>query len=143
MACIWQLVTNPSVLFLDEPTSGLDSFTAYSVMRLLKTLAETGRTVICTLHQPSSEVYHLFDDLTLLAEGEVSVLSLRSTLLFFSLFSSSLFSTLFSAVLSSQFVFHSSFLFSSLLSSLLHCTCRPRQPSHSILYDCDCAVSVV
>ncbi|KAI8055623.1 ABC-2 type transporter-domain-containing protein [Syncephalis plumigaleata] len=62
-----ELVTNPSILFLDEPTSGLDSFTAYSVMRFLKRIASTGRTVVATLHQPSSEIFHLIDDLMLMA----------------------------------------------------------------------------
>ncbi|KAI8846237.1 ABC-2 type transporter-domain-containing protein [Chytridium lagenaria] len=46
-----------TILFLDEPTSGLDSFTALSVIRTLKALAGTGRTVIATLHQPSSEIF--------------------------------------------------------------------------------------
>jgi len=65
-----ELVTDPSVLFLDEPTSGLDTFTAFSVVKLLKDLAASGRTVIATLHQPSSEIFHLIDDLVIMAEGK-------------------------------------------------------------------------
>ncbi|KAJ3212270.1 ATP-binding cassette sub- G member 1 [Dinochytrium kinnereticum] len=68
-AMAMEMITNPSVLFLDEPTSGLDTFTAYSVVRTLKNLAATGRTIIATIHQPSSEVFHLFDELLLLADG--------------------------------------------------------------------------
>ncbi len=64
--------TNPSILFLDEPTSGLDSFTAYKVARILRNVAHRyGRTIVCTIHQPSSEVFNLFDDLIVLAEGQV------------------------------------------------------------------------
>ncbi|KAJ3117086.1 ATP-binding cassette sub- G member 1 [Phlyctochytrium bullatum] len=70
-AMAMEMITNPSVLFLDEPTSGLDTFTAYSVIRTLKNLAATGRTIIATIHQPSSEVFHLFDDLLLMADGRV------------------------------------------------------------------------
>jgi ATP-binding cassette subfamily G (WHITE) protein 1 len=66
-----ELVTNPSILFLDEPTSGLDTFTAYRVMETLSDLARHGRTVVATIHQPSSEIFYLFDDLILLSEGEI------------------------------------------------------------------------
>lgn len=67
-----EMVTNPTVLFLDEPTSGLDTFTAYNVMSTLAELAhKQERTVIATIHQPSSEIFHLFDDLLLLADGQV------------------------------------------------------------------------
>jgi ATP-binding cassette subfamily G (WHITE) protein 1 len=67
-----ELITNPAVLFLDEPTSGLDSLTAYNVVTTLRELAHVhGRTVICTIHQPSSDTFHLFDDLLLLGGGQV------------------------------------------------------------------------
>jgi ABC-type multidrug transport system ATPase subunit len=46
----YELITNPSLLFLDEPTSGLDSFTALSIIKLLKTEAERGMTIIATIH---------------------------------------------------------------------------------------------
>jgi ATP-binding cassette subfamily G (WHITE) protein 1 len=66
-----ELVTNPSVVYLDEPTSGLDTYTAHSVVSLLKDLARSGRTVIATLHQPSSEIFHLIDDLCIMVPIDV------------------------------------------------------------------------
>ena len=55
---IWvELITNPNLIFLDEPTTGLDSYTAQNVFRLLKELATSGRTVVLTIHQPSSEIF--------------------------------------------------------------------------------------
>ncbi|PIK44970.1 hypothetical protein BSL78_18154 [Apostichopus japonicus] len=56
-----ELLTNPPLLFCDEPTSGLDSFMAQSVVETLRTLASEGRTILTTIHQPSSEVFQLFD----------------------------------------------------------------------------------
>ena len=66
-----EMVTNPALLFLDEPTSGLDTFTAFQVVSRLKAVALEGRTVVSTIHQPSSEVFYQFDDLLLLAKGRV------------------------------------------------------------------------
>mmetsp|Transcript_12304 Transcript_12304/g.28810 ORF Transcript_12304/g.28810 Transcript_12304/m.28810 type:complete len:687 (+) Transcript_12304:94-2154(+) len=56
-----ELITQPSIVFLDEPTTGLDSFGAFQVMRSVKALADSGCTVICTVHQPSSEIFALID----------------------------------------------------------------------------------
>ena len=56
-----EVLTNPAIMFCDEPTSGLDSFMATSVVEVLRTLASQGRTVICTIHQPSSQIVQLFD----------------------------------------------------------------------------------
>ncbi|KAF0688348.1 Aste57867_20028 [Aphanomyces stellatus] len=64
-----EILTNPSLLFVDEPTSGLDSFMAESVVLQLQKLAREGRTVVATIHQPSSELYTLFDQLYLLSGG--------------------------------------------------------------------------
>ncbi|GLC35641.1 hypothetical protein PLESTB_000000400 [Pleodorina starrii] len=66
-----ELITHPGLLFLDEPTSGLDAASAFHVMALIRSLAEHNRTVITVIHQPSSEVYELFDKLCLLSSGEV------------------------------------------------------------------------
>jgi len=64
-----QILTDPKVLFLDEPTSGLDAATAHSMMELLQALAEEGRTVVCTVHQSRSDLWPLFGNLLLLANG--------------------------------------------------------------------------
>ncbi len=58
----------------DEPTSGLDSFMAESVVTVLKSMSVQGRTIICTIHQPSSEVFALFEQLLLMADGRVAYL---------------------------------------------------------------------
>ncbi len=63
-----ELMTDPSVLFLDEPTSGLSSEDALMVMRLLRNLADGGKTIIVAIHQPSLEAYRLLDNLILVAK---------------------------------------------------------------------------
>ncbi|ODV89290.1 hypothetical protein CANCADRAFT_137067 [Tortispora caseinolytica NRRL Y-17796] len=65
-----QMLANPSVLFLDEPTTGLDAFSAYQLVRTLSHLAKSGRTIICSIHQPRSDIFYLFDSVTLLARGQ-------------------------------------------------------------------------
>lgn len=65
-----QILTHPQLLFLDEPTSGLDSAAACHVVKRLRTLALTGKTVLVSIHQPSAEVFALFDNLTLLSAGQ-------------------------------------------------------------------------
>ncbi|KAJ9453582.1 ABC transporter G family member 7 [Diplonema papillatum] len=66
-----ELISSPSLIFLDEPTSGLDSHSAYEVIKHMKALAAAGSTIICTIHQPSSEVFDLFTKVMLLREGAV------------------------------------------------------------------------
>jgi ABC-type multidrug transport system ATPase subunit len=66
-----ELLVNPRLLFLDEPTSGLDSTMAEQVVTILRDLARQGRTIVCTIHQPSSEIFNLFDDVFLLANGSL------------------------------------------------------------------------
>ena len=70
-----QILTEPRILLLDEPTSGLDAFTATSVIDAVKALAEEGRTVIMTIHQPRSDLFSIFDNVLLLAKGGVAVYS--------------------------------------------------------------------
>ncbi|VEN52172.1 unnamed protein product [Callosobruchus maculatus] len=69
-----EVLTNPSAMFCDEPTSGLDSFMALNVVQVLKGMANSGKTVICTIHQPSSELYAMFDKVLFLAEGRLAYL---------------------------------------------------------------------
>ncbi|KAJ0467146.1 putative ABC transporter, AAA+ ATPase domain, ABC-2 type transporter [Helianthus annuus] len=66
-----EILTRPTLLFLDEPTSGLDSAAAFFVIQTLRNMArEANLTIVSSIHQPSSEVFALFDDLFLLSGGE-------------------------------------------------------------------------
>lgn len=67
-----EVLTNPSLLFVDEPTSGIDSFMALSVIAALQKMADQGRTILTTIHQPSSEVYSMFHKVLLMSEGRVA-----------------------------------------------------------------------
>ena len=64
-----ELVANPSIIFMDEPTSGLDARAAAIVMRAVRNTVNTGRTVVCTIHQPSVDIFDAFDELLLLKRG--------------------------------------------------------------------------
>ena len=66
-----ELLINPSLIFLDEPTTGLDSTTALNLIRFLNRLANAGRTVVTTIHQPSSEIFLEFDVILLMLDGNV------------------------------------------------------------------------
>ncbi|XP_068085254.1 ATP-binding cassette sub-family G member 1-like [Anabrus simplex] len=65
-----ELVSNPPVIFLDEPTTGLDSVATKQMMRVLSLLAEQGRTVVCSVHQPSATIFNQFDQVYILARGQ-------------------------------------------------------------------------
>jgi len=69
-----EILTDPPLMFCDEPTSGLDSYMAQNVVQVLKNLASSGKTIICTIHQPSSEVFSMFDRILLMAEGRTAYL---------------------------------------------------------------------
>ncbi|KDP40864.1 hypothetical protein JCGZ_24863 [Jatropha curcas] len=64
-----ELVANPSIIFMDEPTSGLDARAAAIVMRTVRNTVDTGRTVVCTIHQPSIDIFEAFDELVLMKRG--------------------------------------------------------------------------
>ncbi|XP_078439654.1 ABC-2 type transporter family protein [Wolffia australiana] len=65
----YEILVDPSLLFLDEPTSGLDSASANRLLQVLRRLAKAGRTIITTIHQPSSRIFYMFDKLLLISEG--------------------------------------------------------------------------
>ena len=65
------LISRPELLMLDEPTSGLDASSALGIMKLVSTLAaQKSIAILCTIHQPSSEIWNLFDKLCLMVKGE-------------------------------------------------------------------------
>ncbi|XP_019444266.1 PREDICTED: ABC transporter G family member 34-like [Lupinus angustifolius] len=64
-----ELVANPSIIFMDEPTSGLDARAAAIVMRAVRNTVDTGRTVVCTIHQPSIDIFESFNELILMKVG--------------------------------------------------------------------------
>lgn len=82
-----ELVANPSIIFMDEPTSGLDARAAAIVMRTVRNTVNTGRTVVCTIHQPSIDIFEAFDEVTSCFFGKLSFdsldeLCILTTLLF-------------------------------------------------------------
>ncbi|XP_077248707.1 ATP-binding cassette family G25 [Tasmannia lanceolata] len=64
-----EMLMNPSLILLDEPTSGLDSTAAHRMVMTLKGMAQKGKTLVTSMHQPSSQVYQMFDSVLLLSEG--------------------------------------------------------------------------
>ncbi|MBA0657699.1 hypothetical protein Goklo_009970 [Gossypium klotzschianum] len=64
-----ELVTNPSIVFMDEPTTGLDARSAAIVMRTVRNIVNTGRTIVCTIHQPSIDIFESFDELLFMKRG--------------------------------------------------------------------------
>eukprot|EP01018_Ginkgo_biloba_P004062 Gb_34645 [translate_table: standard] len=64
-----ELVANPSIIFMDEPTSGLDARAAAIIMRTVRNIVDTGRTIVCTIHQPSIDIFEAFDELFLMKRG--------------------------------------------------------------------------
>mmetsp|Transcript_24221 Transcript_24221/g.24835 ORF Transcript_24221/g.24835 Transcript_24221/m.24835 type:complete len:1388 (-) Transcript_24221:477-4640(-) len=68
-----ELAANPAILFLDEPTTGLDSRAAQVVIRCIRRVAASGRSIVCTIHQPSTYIFNSFDSLLLLRRGGQTV----------------------------------------------------------------------
>lgn len=77
-----ELVSEPSLILLDEPTSGLDSFTAFLLINLLKELVvKDNKNIMFTIHQPSSDIFDLFDRILLLKNGQEIYQGTRKDLL--------------------------------------------------------------
>ena len=70
-AIVVEMITDPQLLLLDEPTSGLDSFKAFSIVKFMKQQALKGKTVLATIHQPSSEAYASFDKVIFMCDGHI------------------------------------------------------------------------
>lgn len=66
-----EMVSEPKIIFLDEPTSGLDIYSACKVIKVMKSLAQSGRIVLASIHQPSSEIFHLFNHAMFIDNGNV------------------------------------------------------------------------
>ena len=65
-----EIIAEPDIIFLDEPTSGLDSFSAYNIISLLKNIATSkNKIIITTIHQPSYDIFELFDKLMVITKG--------------------------------------------------------------------------
>ncbi|XP_008786438.3 ABC transporter G family member 45-like [Phoenix dactylifera] len=64
-----ELVSSPSIIFMDEPTTGLDARSAAIIMRTVRKTVDTGRTIVCTIHQPSIDIFEAFDELLLMKKG--------------------------------------------------------------------------
>ncbi|CAH1772251.1 unnamed protein product [Owenia fusiformis] len=79
-----EILTDPMLMLLDEPTSGLDSNTACNLMKIMKSYTQVNnKTVITTIHQPSSQIYHLFDRVLLITNGQVAYFGEGSKILSF------------------------------------------------------------
>uniref|UniRef100_A0A914ZJU5 ABC transporter domain-containing protein n=2 Tax=Parascaris univalens TaxID=6257 RepID=A0A914ZJU5_PARUN len=72
LAFACEILTDPQILFCDEPTSGLDSFMAAQVVSCLKDMSKQKKTIVVTIHQPSTQVFLMFDNLCLMAMGQVA-----------------------------------------------------------------------
>lgn len=72
LAFATELLNRPTMLFCDEPTTGLDSYSAQQLVRTLQLLARRGTTIMCTIHQPSSQLFAMFHQVLLLADGRVA-----------------------------------------------------------------------
>ncbi|XP_012063520.1 PREDICTED: ATP-binding cassette sub-family G member 1-like [Atta cephalotes] len=76
-----EMITKPSVLLLDEPTSGLDSVASNQLINMLHNMASANCTVVCVIHQPSSQMISLFDNIMVLNQGRCMYCGPKSEIL--------------------------------------------------------------
>nr|NP_001403484.1 protein scarlet [Nicrophorus vespilloides] len=74
-----ELITDPQILFCDEPTTGLDSYSAQKLVEMMNDLAAKGKTIVCTIHQPSSQLFAMFSQLILLEDGRIAYMGSASS----------------------------------------------------------------
>ncbi|XP_057668847.1 protein white [Diorhabda carinulata] len=72
-----EILSNPLIMFCDEPTSGLDTSMALQIVRVLQSMKNSGRTILCSVHQPNSDMYNIFDKVLYLVEGRLIYLGGR------------------------------------------------------------------
>ncbi|CAH1102771.1 unnamed protein product [Psylliodes chrysocephalus] len=72
LAFATELLTDPPILFCDEPTTGLDSYSAQKLVTMMNRMAAAGKTILCTIHQPSSDIFAMFSQLILVADGRIA-----------------------------------------------------------------------
>ncbi|XP_056645332.1 protein scarlet [Diorhabda sublineata] len=84
LAFATELLTDPQILFCDEPTTGLDSYSAHKLVTMMNEMVMTGKTILCTIHQPSSDIFVMFSQLILVADGRIAYMgSTNNALKFF------------------------------------------------------------
>ncbi|KAB0802093.1 hypothetical protein PPYR_04279 [Photinus pyralis] len=83
LAFATELLTDPQLLFCDEPTTGLDSYCAQKIVAMMNFMTSSGKTIVCTIHQPSSEVFAMFSQMILLADGRIAYMGSNSNALDF------------------------------------------------------------
>lgn len=72
LAFATELLTDPPLLFCDEPTTGLDAYSAQKIVTMMNMMSAAGKTILCTIHQPSSEIFAMFSQVILLADGKIA-----------------------------------------------------------------------
>jgi ABC-type multidrug transport system ATPase subunit len=78
-----ECLTDPMLLFCDEPTTGLDSYSAQRLITMMKEMTHRGKTILCTIHQPSPELIHMFHTIVLVAEGTIVYMGTASSAIHF------------------------------------------------------------
>nr|CAI5860910.1 unnamed protein product [Callosobruchus analis] len=83
LAFATEVLTDPPLLFCDEPTTGLDSYSAQKLVGMMSKMASERTTIVCTIHQPSMDIFSMFTQLILIAEGRTAYIGPTSQALEF------------------------------------------------------------